>query len=74
MLVIGEDGTIDDTMLYTLGMRDFATELAPLIEKYQRNEKVDWPGQLETYAYSDFLGKTLKMINPSDCYAKEGSV
>ena len=41
VLVLGEDGTIDDTMLYYLGMRDFATELAPLMEKYQRNEKVD---------------------------------
>lgn len=74
LLVLSEDGTIDDTMLYYLGMRDFATELAPLIEKYQRNEKVDWPGQLDSYAYKDFLGKTLKMINPSDCYTKEGTV
>lgn len=74
LLVLGEDGTIEDTMLYYLGMRDFASEVAPLIEKYKNNEKVDFPGQFETFAYSDFLGKSVKMINPSDCYTKEGNI
>lgn len=41
LLVLGEDGTVDDTLLYYLGMRDFNAEVAPLIEKYERNEKVE---------------------------------
>lgn len=68
LLVLKTDGTIDDTMLYTLGLRDFQSEIAPLIEKYKNNEKVDYPGQLDTYSYNEFLGTSLKVVNPSDCY------
>lgn len=74
LLVLGEDGTMDDTMLYYLGMRDFASEVAPLMEKYERKEKVDFPGQLDTFAYNDFLGKSVKIINPSDCYSKQEGI
>lgn len=75
LLVLNENGTIDDTMLYYMGMRNFQEEIAPLMDKYMNNEKVDFPGQFETFAYNEFLGNTFKVINPSDAYVyndKEG--
>lgn len=73
VLVLNSDGTIDDTILYELGMRNFDKEIEPLLEKYKNGEKVDFPGQFDTYAYSEFLGKTYKMINPSDCFVYDSS-
>lgn len=71
ILVLNDDCTIEDTLLYELGIRDFNSEIAPLIEKYKNKEKVDYPGQDSIYLYDDFLSKKLKVINPCDCYVKD---
>ncbi|MDO5329720.1 MAG: ABC transporter ATP-binding protein/permease [Coriobacteriia bacterium] len=73
VLVLNSDGTVNDTILYELGMKNFNEEIAPLIEKYKKGEKVEFPGQYDTYGYNEFLGKTFKMINPSECYTYDSS-
>ncbi|MCQ2752407.1 MAG: ABC transporter permease, partial [Coriobacteriales bacterium] len=73
LLVLNPNGTIDDNLLYDMGMRDYNTELKPVIEKYLNGEPFEYAGLKETYPYTDFLGKTFKMINPSECYAYNSS-
>ncbi len=70
LLVLNTDGTIDDTLAYTLGFKDFTSEIQPLIDKYRNGEKVDYPGIYDSYAYSDVTGITFKVINPADVYQK----
>ncbi len=71
VLVLNTDGTIDDTLAYTLGFKDFSSEIEPLIEKYKNGEKVDYPGIYDSYAYTDVVGITFKVINPADAYQKQ---
>ncbi len=71
VLVINSDGTMDDTLAYTLGFKDFKAELQPLLEKYNNGEKVDWPGIYDSYAYADVLGIAFKTISPAEVYQKQ---
>ena len=71
ILVLNSDGTMDDSLAYTLGLRNFSSEIEPLIEKYKNGEKVDYPGTYDSWAYSDMIGITFKVINPSDAYQKQ---
>lgn len=73
VLVLNNDGTVDDTILYDLGMRNFNEEIAPLIEKYKKGEKVEFPGRYSTYGYDEFIGRTFKMINPTECYTYDAA-
>lgn len=73
VLVLNSDGTVNDTILYELGMKNFNEEIAPLIEKYKKGEKVEFPGQYDTFGYNEFIGKTFKMINPSECYTYDSA-
>ena len=69
-LVLNSDGTMDDTLAYTLGLKNFTSEITPLIEKYKNGEKVDYPGIYDSYAYSDILGISFKVVNPSQVFIK----
>ena len=71
VLVINSDGTMDDTLAYTLGLKNFSEDISPLLEKYEKGEKVDFPGIYDSYSYSDIVGITFKVINPSDVYQKK---
>ena len=73
VLVLNSDGTMDDTLAYALGLKDFASELEPLIEKYKNGEAVEYPGIYDSYAYSDMIGKTFKVIDPSQVFKKNES-
>ncbi len=70
VLVLNSDGTMDDTLAYTLGFKNFSEEIAPLLEKYKNGEPVEYPGIYDSYAYSDIVGITYKVINPSEVYVK----
>ena len=72
VLVLNSDGTMDDTLAYTLGLKNFSEEIAPLLEKYKNGEPVEYPGIYDSYAYSDIVGITYKVINPAEVYKKNG--
>ena len=67
VLVLGRDGSVTDYALYALGLRDNA-ELDKMIQQFAQNQNVTVPDDFHTYSYSDFLGKTFKLINSSDRY------
>ena len=65
--VLGADGSITDYALYALGLRDNA-ELDKMIQQFAQNQNVDVPEDFKTYRYSDFLGRTFKLVNAADRY------
>ncbi len=69
VLVLHQDGTINDSTLYTLGLRNFQKDVEPLIEKAANGEAFKFPGQDETFAYEDFLNVRFKVISPAEAYA-----
>ncbi len=68
ILVLSSDGSISDTMLYTLGLLDYE-ELEAYIEQYNNGEDVDVNTSSLTYKYDDVLGLTYYVVNPADYYA-----
>ena len=67
ILVLDSSGSVTDYALYALGLRDNA-ELDKMIQQFAQNQNVTIPDDFKTYSYSDFLGKTFKIIDSSDCY------
>ena len=65
--VLGKDGSIIDYVLYAMGLRDSA-ELDKMIQQFAQNQNVDVPEDFKTYRYSDFLGRTFKLVNAADRY------
>lgn len=68
VLVLHQDGTINDTLLYTLGLRDY-NELKEAYKKYSNNEKANMPTKFDDVDYSQVLGHKFKFICPSDVYS-----
>ena len=68
--VLGADGSITDYALYALGLRDNA-ELDRMIQQFAQNQNVDLPDDFKPYRYSDFLGRTFRLVNSSDCYLRD---
>ena len=66
-MVLTEDGSISDFMLYTLGLRD-ALELDEMIQEFIDEKPVETPEDYGTYSYEDVLGTSFKLVNPADCY------
>ncbi len=71
MLVLNSDGTMDDTLAYTLGLKNFKAEIEPLMEKYKNGEKVEYPGIYDSYAYDDVIGTTFKVLTPASVYQRQ---
>ena len=67
VVVLTEDGSISDFMLYTLGLRD-ALELDEMIQEFIDEKPVETPEDYGTYSYEDVLGTSFKLVNPADCY------
>lgn len=67
VLVLTNDGSISDFMLYTLGLRD-PKELDEMIKQFSLEEEVTVPNQLSGYSYEDILGITFKLVNATDFY------
>ena len=67
VLVLPRSGSISDTTLYSLGLKD-AKELDEMIEKYSRGENFEISSPVETFKYEDFLGLTFKLVDISKLY------
>ena len=39
-----------------------------MIQQFAQNQNVDVPEDFKTYRYSDFLGRTFKLVNAADRY------
>lgn len=72
VLVLHQDGTINDAMLYTLGIRD-NQEMLDAIQNYTKDEKVNLPSDYPDITYNDVLGKTFKIVNACDLYEYDAS-
>ncbi len=68
VLVLTENGSISDYMLYTLGLRDYS-ELDDMIEQYSNGEDVSGIEDIGSYTYEDVLGVTYKVVCAADYYA-----
>lgn len=67
ILVLSPRGTINDFLLYPLGLRNYS-ELDRMINQFINEENIDMPSDIGSYSYDDILGTTFKLINSSDCY------
>lgn len=67
ILVLSPRGTINDFLLYPLGLRDYS-ELDHMINQFINEENIEMPNDIGSYSYDDILGTTFKLINSSDCY------
>ncbi len=67
VLVLDASGSVTDYTLYAMGLRDNA-ELDKMIQQFAQNQNVTVPENFKTYSYSDFLGKTFKLIDSADRY------
>ena len=67
VLVLSQDGSMSDFLLYTLGLRD-QVELDDMIKEFANEETIKTPKSLGTYQYKDILNKKFKLVNASDYY------
>jgi len=68
VLVIGEDNKINDSILYSLGIKD-KEEITKELEKMRKDEK--YRVKSTTYSYDDFIGKEFKLLLNTDYYKEE---
>ena len=69
MLVINENNTVTNLLLYVLGMED-QSELADLVTAVLSGKPFD--KEYKDYSYEDFLGQTFYIVPNSDFYVKTG--
>ena len=67
VLVLSGGHTIQDLILYAIGMKD-ASELDAMIQRYNSGEDISLETELGTYKYDDFLGHQFTIVNASDLY------
>ena len=67
VVVLTASGSINDQLLYTLGLRD-SDELEEMIRQFLAEENVDVPTDDRQYTYDDFLGVEFRLVNAADYY------
>ncbi len=67
VVVLTSSGSINDQLLYTLGLRD-SDELEEMIRQFLAEENVDVPTDDRQYTYEDFLGAEFRLVNAADYY------
>lgn len=67
VLVLSDENTISDLLLYLLGLRDI-DELYEIMGKVMSGEEVDINNKPMEFTYEDFLNLELKLINNPDLY------
>ena len=72
VVVLSQNGSLSDYMLYTLGLRD-SVELDDMIEEFLANEKVETPADFGAYSYDDFLGITFRLVGAADTYTYDST-
>lgn len=72
ILVLSNDGRVNDSMLYALGMKD-RNELSRLVK--EKSEQKDNTGVMDsdgkTYTYDDFLGMQFQTVSKSSLYERD---
>lgn len=68
VVVLDEDDRIADLTLYSLGMRP-ASELEKILKDLQENKAADEKIERKTWKYSDFLGRSFKVVDAAALYS-----
>ena len=67
VLVLSPDNCITDVTLYTLGIKDDA-KLEKMMKEYKEGKATSEVGEQGKYTYSDFMGKTFKLVDVDQTY------
>ena len=73
VLILKEDGRIDDYTLYTLGLKD-QKELEEKWKAVEKGEKLEEDTEIESYSYDELLNLSFKLMLNSDYYQKENGI
>lgn len=73
VLVLKEDGRIDDYTLYSLGLKD-QSELKDKWKAVENGEKLDEKQESTSYSYDDLLNLQFKLLLNSDYYQKQNGL
>ena len=73
VLVLKEDGRIDDYTLYSLGLKD-QSELKDKWKAVENGEKLDENQESTSYSYDDLLKLQFKLLLNSDYYQKQNGL
>ena len=73
VLILKEDGRIDDYTLYSLGLKD-QKELETKWKAIENGEKLEETDEVTTYTYDELLNLSFKLILNSDYYQKENGL
>ena len=73
VLVLKEDGRIDDYTLYSLGLKD-QSELKDKWKAVENGEKLDENQKSTSYSYDDLLNLQFKLLLNSDYYQKQNGL
>ena len=73
VLVLKEDGRIDDYTLYSLGLKD-QEELKEKWKAVENGEKIEEEQEGTTYTYDELLNLSFKLMLNSDYYKKENGL
>ena len=73
VLIVKEDGRIDDYTLYSLGLMD-QSELKEKWKAIENGEKIEEKDETTSYTYDELLNLSYKLILNSDYYKKENGL
>ena len=73
VLVLKEDGRIDDYTLYSLGLKD-QSELKDKWKAVENGEKLDENQEATSYSYDELLNLQFKLLLNSDYYQKQNGL
>ena len=73
VLVLKEDGRIDDYTLYSLGLKD-QSKLKDKWKAVENGEKLDENQESTSYSYDDLLNLQFKLLINSDYYQKQNGL
>lgn len=62
-----QDGTINDSLVYTLGLRD-RQELDDAIDNFTYDKKVNLPNDYGEVDMNQIIGKKFKIVHAADLY------
>lgn len=67
ILVLTENGSVSDFLMYVLGLRDHAI-LEELVKQFANEEEIIIEEDSRRFTYSDFLDLKMKLVNSADYY------
>lgn len=68
VLILSSGGSVPDTLLYALGLRD-RNEMTGMMNAMRQNKTYQIKEDNTTYTYSDFLNREFKVLSSSDYYS-----